>query len=89
MLVRRRLTSHEQKIAQTQKVTRLSMIRTLGQVSVKRRRGIEQVLREMIGDKFDWKVVSAGVDFEHAGIFGRIMGALMAPLPVVWIRIAV
>jgi hypothetical protein len=45
-------------------------------------------MKERVGNKFDWKVISAGVDFERAGVFSCLMAALFAPLPVVWIRIA-
>jgi len=46
-------------------------------------------MREQVGNKFDWKVVSAGVDFERGNPLSNIMGALFAPIPIVWIRIAV
>jgi hypothetical protein len=62
---------------------------SFGNVAVKRKKGIEEVLRTMVNDKFEWKVVSAGVNFETAGAFSKLMGCLLAPLPVVWIRIAV
>jgi len=69
-------------------VTRLSMIRSLGYVAVKRRKEIEEILRHRVGNKIDWKVISAGLEFERAGVFNRFMACFFAPLPVVWIRIA-
>lgn len=64
------------------------MITSLGGVAVKRRREIEEVMRHRVGNKFDWKVVSAGLDYEKAGTFRRFMASILGPLPVVWIRIA-
>jgi len=69
-------------------VTRMSLLCTLGAVAVRRRKLIEEFLKDQVGARFDWKVVSAGPDFEHSNGFSRFMGALLAPLPVVWIRIA-
>jgi len=70
-------------------VTRLSMIRSCGRVAAKRRKEIEDILIHRVGNKFDWKVISAGPDFERANVFSRLLASLLAPLPVVWIRIAV
>lgn len=70
-------------------VNRLSLIKTVGGIAVKRQNAVEEVLRTFVGDKLDWKIVVNGVNFGRANVFSRLLGAFMAPLPVLWIRIAI
>jgi len=76
-------------ITRTYIVTRSSLIYTLGGIVKKRNKAVEEALRKIAGDKFDWKVVAAGVDYETAGPLALFMACLLSPLPVLWIRIAI
>jgi hypothetical protein len=76
-------------VSQVHMVTRASLLLSLGDVSVKRQRAVEDVLRHYVGDKFEYKVIYAGPDFEKGGVFTRLVGCFFAPLPMLWVRISV
>jgi hypothetical protein len=59
-------------------------------VATRRKKAIEEILKRKVGNTpgVNWKIVSTGVNCETATGFSRFMASLMAPLPVLWIRIA-